>query len=252
MWVIMKTIPVLQENSADKFKEFTLAMDKYKNQFFYIHTRLVVSVLIVSLQFLTLLHLFQSDINTNPFILILALIAAYIITDFVNGLVHMYMDNNTNYTSFVGPFVSAFHLHHSKPTYTKRHPIKVYFFESGSKFWLLIYLFALMAAQKYLPLYYAFDVGLVSFGILSSVAEVSHYWCHNATKKNKMIRRLQKYRLLLPKQHHVVHHRLDNTQYAFLNGMTDPLLNLISKYCYDGYKHNADEHTAAYVKFHGV
>lgn len=252
MSIIMKTIPDLQENSADKLKEFALAMEKYKNQFFYIYTGVVVSVLIVFLQLMTLLHLFQAPIYTNPLMLILAFFTAYIITDFVNGLVHMYMDNNTNYTSLVGPFVCAFHLHHYKPTYTRRHPIKVYFCESGSKFWLLIYLFALTAIQKSTSLPYAFDVGLVSFGILSSVAELSHYWCHNATKKNKVIRSLQKYRLLLSKQHHVVHHRYDNMQYAFLNGMTDPLLNLISKYCYDGYKNNADKHIAAYVKTYGA
>jgi hypothetical protein len=177
----------------------------------------------------------------------IAFIGAYIVTDFVNGLVHMYMDNNTNYTSWVGPFVSAFHLHHSKPIYAKRHPIKVYFYESGTKFWLLAYLLVLAIFQKKLCLYYGLEFGLVCFGILSSVAEVSHYWCHNATRKNKIIRILQKYRILLSKQHHAAHHMSDNTHYAFLNGITDPLLNVISKHCYDGYKNHSDKHTAAYI-----
>lgn len=242
----MKNKHAQQENLATKLEEFALAMEKYKSHAFYTYSCLVISVMIVLLQVTTLLHLFQNYTGTNPLILMLTIIVTYIVTDFVNGLVHMYMDNNTNYTSLVGPFVSAFHLHHSKPIYAKRHPIKVYFYESGTKFWLLIYLLILVGVQNKLSVNFALDVGFVCFGILSSVAEVSHYWCHNATKKNKIVRVLQKYRILLSKQHHAAHHISDNTHYAFLNGVTDPLLNLISKYCYDGYKNHADKHTAAY------
>ena len=128
----MKNKRVRQENLETKLEEFTLAMDKYKSQAFYIHSCLAISVMVVLLQAISLLHLFQNYSDTNPLILMIIFIAAYIVTDFVNGLVHMYMDNNTNYTSLVGPFVSAFHLHHSKLIYVKRHPIKVYFYESGT------------------------------------------------------------------------------------------------------------------------
>ena len=71
------------------------------------------------------------------------------------------------------------------------------------------------------------NLGLVSFGILSSVAELSHYWCDSA-KTNAFISFLQKYRILLSLKHHRHHHIQDNRNYAFLNGASDPLLNIIA------------------------
>jgi len=44
------------------------------------------------------------------------------------------------------------------------------------------------------------------------------------------------------------HHRLDNVNYAFLNGMTDPLINWIAAVYYHGYQKTTDQHTALYIK----
>lgn len=231
-----------------KIAEFQIGIEKYTNNSLYFRLELMVSVLIMLLQAVSFFNLYRSYNGPGAIEILFAFIGAYIITDFVNGIIHMYMDNNTDYTSIVGPFVSAFHLHHAKPKYIKRHPIKVYFYESGTKFWLLGYLFVLCGLQYGCVIPCALNICLVSFAVLSSVAEVSHYWCHNATKKNKIIQILQKCRILLSKKHHINHHRNDNTHYAFLNGMTDPLLNQISHYLYAGYKNNADKHISAYVK----
>ncbi len=234
------------ENLALKIAEFGIAMEKYKNNRFYSHLELIVSVLIMFFQALTLFYAVKTYNGSSLFTMLSAFILAYIITDFVNGIAHMYMDNNTRYASIVGPFISSFHLHHSNPKYTKQHPVKVYFYASGIKFWLLGYLLALYGLQKLFTIEYGVNVFFVSVGILSSIAEVSHYWCHMSTNKTILI--LQKYRILLSKQHHKHHHCADNTHYAFLNGITDPILNVISRYYYSGYKNNADKHTDAYKK----
>jgi Lipid desaturase domain len=237
-----------QNGFEPKVTEFSYAMQRYNNACIYTLLERINSILVLSFQAITLSSLLKNYDGTHCITLFGALIVAYILTDFVNGLVHMYMDNNTRYTSVVGPFISAFHLHHTRPRYGLRHPFKVYFYETGTKFWLLVYLTGLAFAQHYLRLNYSVNFCLVSIGILSSVAELSHYWCHNATKKNKFICLLQKHRILLSKKHHAAHHLQDNTHYAFLNGITDPLLNKISRYYYKGYKNYADQHAAAYVK----
>jgi hypothetical protein len=173
---------------------------------------------------------------------------AYIATDFINGLVHMIVDNTNHFTSAVGPFIAAFHLHHYKLKYKEAHAFKIYFYESGHKFWLVVYLLLLIFAQKVLPLSPHVNLGLVLLGIFSSIAEVSHYWCHKQKGNHRMITVLQKYNLLLSFQHHRLHHTHDNINYAFLNGMTDPLLNIIARCCYKGYKNHSDKYVQAYFK----
>lgn len=231
-----------------KIAQFSTAIELYKNNPWYSRFELLVSCSIVFFQMLSLYYLIHAYDGNSTFLIIGAFILSYLITDFINGIIHMYMDNNTQYSSIAGPFIAAFHLHHAKPKYTHQHPLKVYFFESGTKFWLLGYLFVLLCLQHTVSLPYGLNCCLIFTGILSSVAEVSHYWSHNASKDNKVIYMLQKYHLLLSKKHHINHHRFDNTHYAFLNGITDPLINIISRYYYDGYKDNADNHIAAYLK----
>jgi hypothetical protein len=169
---------------------------------------------------------------------------AYLVTDFVNGLVHMYMDNNDRYKSWVGPLIANFHLHHKTPLYKKHNLLAVYFTESGSKIWLVGYLglVVLLSASTALdPLLLSI---LTYVGILSSVAEVSHYLCHTST--SSISRFLASCGLLLSKRHHAKHHLQDNCGYAFLNGVTDPLLNLIAARLCDGYKQKTDLHYARY------
>jgi len=227
---------------------FSQAMGKYMHNRIYTFLELCVSISIVFLQCFTLYNLCLSKCTASPLTLTIVFMTTYVITDLVSGLVHMFMDNNTRYNSLVGPFISSFHLHHAKPRYADRSIINVYFYESGTKFWLLVYLLLISVWQSVGNINYVFNVGLVAFGILSSVAEVSHFLCHNAGDERTLIKRLQTLRLLLPKQHHLKHHRSDNTNYSFLNGVTDPVVNKISRYLYQGYKNNADLHTSAYLK----
>jgi len=234
------------DTSEIKIKEFQTAMDRYNHGVFYKRTGMIVSIYIVTLQIITTIQFLQSYNFTKPESLIIPLIFSYILTDFINGLVHMYMDNNTKYKSTLGPFIAAFHLHHLSPKYTDRHALKIYFYESGTKFWLVIYL-TILASTQYASIFSVnINFCLVCIGIFSSLAEVSHFWCHNSNNKNFFIKFLQNKRILLSKKHHLVHHVSDNKNYAFLNGFSDPLINLISNYLYAGYKNHSDQHAKAY------
>ncbi len=232
----------------NKFNEYTHAIEQYLNHTKYQRFETIVSFLIVTLQAVTLFNAAHTYEQASLPCILVTLLTAYVITDFINGLVHMYMDNNTQYTSMAGPYIAAFHLHHAKYVYQKRHLLKVYFDESGTKFWLLIYLLLLTNMQLNAHLSTPLNIGLTAFGIFSSIAELSHYWCHNATEQNKIILWLQNHYIFLSKKHHKSHHCSDNIQYAFLNGASDPAINFIARRLFNGYKNNADLHTKAYLQ----
>ena len=94
-------------------------MDKHNHKLYYNKLGLLVSTIIITLQIIMLYHTNWTNITASPFFLIYFIIA-YILTDFINGLVHMYMDNNAHYSSIIGPLIAAFHLHHRQPQYKDR------------------------------------------------------------------------------------------------------------------------------------
>jgi hypothetical protein len=226
-----------------KQRQFNAAMEKYEKKPAYKWTGHIVSFINVSLQIVLAVIAFQQSIG--PVKQILTFAAAFLVADFVNGWVHMYMDNNDDYESLVGPFNASFHLHHRTPMYKQNPLVYVYYHESGSKIWLAI--FMLIA----LPCIFTGIVpgvivyGVLYFSVLSCIAEVSHYLCH--VPKPEYAQLPGRARILLSKRYHVRHHVEDNIQYTFLNGMTDPLLNLIARKFYKGYKKTTDTHYARYT-----
>lgn len=228
---------------ALKQKEFNEAMLRYHNNKYYERTYKVVSFINVSLEIILLYILFTLSL---PFFWIIpVLFISYFITDFINGLVHLYMDNNDSYNSFYGPFVSSFHLHHNTQKYKDKNIFLVYFDESGTKFWLIPYLLIVFIIS-FTDVNHIVLFGMIVVGILSSFAEVSHYLCHNS--QSEFVKFLQSIGLLLSMQHHEKHHTDDNIGYAFLNGMSDTLIDKIAKKFYKGYKFNSDMH---YQKYSG-
>jgi hypothetical protein len=226
-----------------KQKQFNSAMELYEGTKGYKLFGTFVSITNISLQIYILSHALALTIGFWR--QIVSLIAAYLITDFVNGLVHLYMDANDNYESLAGPLIANFHLHHRTPRYQDNNLLVVYFNETGSKIWLVFYL-AAVAILFDLPdsnsvLLYT----LTYIGILSSIAEVSHYLCHNSNSAVAMF--LMRIKLLLPKRQHARHHLADNVSYTFLNGATDPLVDFIAKMFSAGYKNKAYLHYANYL-----
>lgn len=227
---------------STKQMEFNAAMERYRTLRRYEAFNALVSIANVSLQGYLLYRLWLTPLDALP--LLGCLLAAFVLTDFLNGLVHMLMDNNDNYDSIFGPFVANFHLHHKIIQYQRRNLLVVYFKESGSKVWLVGYLLMVCWLAGRPDTDPAALHILVYTGILSSVAEVSHYLCHSSDSKAAIL--VGNARVLLPKRHHARHHMEDNRNYAFLNGITDPLLNPIAAALFKGYKRTTDTHYAHY------
>jgi len=225
-----------------KQRQFNSAMELYTGKAIYQWTGVLVSTINVSLQIYLLYQSTHFPIDAAW--RLAAVVAAFLLSDLVNGMVHMFMDNNDRYDSIFGPFIANFHMHHRTPMY-KRNPLfVVYFNETGSKIWLVGYLVVLSILVGSIEMNPVLVHILIYFGILSSVAEVSHYLCHTSTSPIVMF--LARIGLLLPKRHHAVHHMSDNRSYAFLNGFTDPLINLIAMKLCQGYKSRTDLHFAKY------
>lgn len=227
----------------EKQQQFNAAMERYTASRGYQLFGFMVSLSNIILQVWLLSRLRLYAVSTMEVVLLL--VVAWLLTDFVNGLVHLYMDNNDRYTGPFGPLVANFHLHHKKPLYTKRSLILVYFIESGSKVWLVpcLALLALVEVTTGMPplLFHL----LVYCGVLSSIAEVSHYLCHTSTASTAAF--LGNCFILLGKRHHAIHHLQDNRNYAFLNGLTDPLINVIASHVGHGYKEHTDRHYETYA-----
>jgi len=225
-----------------KQQQFNAAMALYTSCAGYQLFGTAVSVANVSLQVWLLWQIWPLAIG--PVNQLIAILVAWVLADFINGLVHMYMDGNDAYDSLAGPLIANFHLHHKTPLYSKKPLPVVYFVESGSKIWLVPFLAAvaiLTTVDGFNPLLLHL---LVYTGILSSVAEVSHYLCHTSRSPIAMV--LGNCGIFLSKRHHALHHLRDNVGYAFLNGLTDPVINLIAARFSSGYKQNTDLHYATY------
>lgn len=231
-----------QKQWDEKQIQFVGAMQRYEGGRAYLFINKVVAWLNISLQIFLVVLAVRLDIGFGWHIF--AVVVAFVLADLVSGLVHLYMDHNDHYASVVGPFIAAFHLHHDTPRYTDRGLIHVYVDESGSKQWLVVFL----TVFTFLFLFTATSPLLLCIGayfaVFSSLSELSHYLCHNS--RAKPVRFLQGLWILLPKKHHMQHHRIDNVNYAFLNGMSDPLINWIARNFYSGYRSGTELHTALY------
>lgn len=229
---------------TEKQAQFNNAMAKYETMPVYLWVGRIVSFLNVGLQSALALLLFRRSIGVGHQALVFA--ASYVAADFVNALVHMYMDNNDDYLSPVGPLVASFHLHHKTPRYKENHLLVVYYHEAGAKIWLAIFMSVVVACVLLGKISDSAAYGLLYFSILSCIAEVSHYLCH--APNPAITRFLGRARILLYSRHHSRHHAQDNVSYAFLNAMSDPLINVLARFLYKkGYKSTTDTHYAYYT-----
>ena len=233
---------LMKENLEIKQKEFNAAIKRYEDRKIYKAFTRGISVINILAQFILIFMLYKTRITLLW--QVFAIVLSYIIADFINGLVHMYMDNNDNYNSIAGPFIASFHLHHKKPLYRKNKIVLVYFNEAGSKIWLAFFSIVAIVIVSIFNINPVILHMILYFSIFSCIAELSHYLCH--VSDNKISESLRKFGLLLRRGHHGKHHLEDNINYAFLNGMSDPLINIIAKKFYAGYKNTTDKHYLNY------
>jgi hypothetical protein len=223
--------------------DFYTAMMKYEKNIFYKNFTIIIAFINTILTTFLLIKTLNSELSLIQYTIIL--IATFFLADFINGLVHLIMDHLDHYDSYAGPFIANFHLHHDKPLYSYSKISYVYFYESGHKIWLAIMLLLIAFFALTNVLHNSWIIAFITFfAIWSCIAEVSHYLCHNSSSRVVLI--LQKYWLLLPKEHHIKHHRQDNINYAFLNGSTDFLINVIAKKFFNGYQTKTDNHIDFY------
>ena len=232
----------MKENLEIKQKQFNDAMRLYEDRKIYQVFSKCISVINVCVQLI--LAFIVLPIKIGIVWQIFSMVLSYLIADFINGLVHMYMDNNDNYKSIAGPLIASFHLHHKTPLYKKNKIILVYFNESGSKIWLAAFLMIAIIVVRIVDINPVISHVILYFSVFSCIAEVSHYLCHVAD--NSFVKILRASGLLLGKRHHGKHHLEDNINYAFLNGVSDPLVNIIAKRFYSGYKSTTDKHYEYY------
>lgn len=232
----------MKQNIEIKQKQFNDAMKLYEERKVYQIFSKCISVINVSGQ--VILTFIVLSIKIGIMWQVVSIVLAYLIADFINGLVHMYMDNNDNYKSIVGPLIASFHLHHKTPLYKKNKIILVYFNESGSKIWLATFSIIAIIVIRIFDINPVISYTILYFSIFSCIAEVSHYLCHVAD--NDFVEIIRKSGLLLGKSHHGKHHLEDNINYAFLNGVSDKLINIIAKRFYPGYKNTTDKHYEYY------
>lgn len=227
---------------ALKRRQFGAAMALYNGRRRYKVFGWLVAAANVSLQGFLLYRAFSHSIGVPAQLAVFA--AAYLAADFVNGLVHMHTDCLDNYESIGGPLIANFHLHHKRPRYKDSPLPLVYFNESASKVWLVPCLAAAALLGSRPGFSPALMYGFAYWGVLSSVAEVSHYLAHNSTSPVAIA--LGRAGLLLDKRRHARHHLQDNVSYTFLNAVTDPLVDRIAARFYPGYKNGTDLHYAGY------
>ncbi len=224
-----------------KQQEFNLAMLRYHRQKRHIYMQKFISIFVISAQ--VFLFVDMMNFSLAWFWHLLIFLFAYFLTDFVNGLGHMYMDNSDSYNSWMGPYIASFHLHHRTPKYKDHNLFIMYFNETGTKLWLLL-AYSIVLLLSYFQFNEFVLTLLIYIGFLSCLAELSHYLCHNSHSKS--VHFLQKIGILLSPSKHKLHHKDNNIRYAFLNGMSDFIIDAIAKKLYKGYKLTTDKHYETY------
>jgi len=162
-------------------------------------------------------------------LLLIAIVAGYIAADFLSGFVHFLADNfGTPETPFFGKaFVLPFREHHVDPDGILQHQFMV---ANGNNclvsapFLLGVSIFADAQISATALLLTTFSLSL-AVGIL--LTNQFHKWAHMQTPP-RAVRFLQRYGVILSKQHHDVHHTSPfDTHYCITAGWWNPFLQRI-------------------------
>ena len=159
---------------------------------------------------------------------IIIFLGSIIISDFLSGLVHIYLDNSKiTYSGKLNDFFKiGFQVHHLYPLYqwtTHKHFQPHY--EANTVFFLTIIL-SIINIFTYNSLIICYIL------YLTILLQINHYWSHAIIVKKKVpviVNFLQEYGILLHYKKHMKHHSNYDTGFSFLNGWSDPIFNYIFK-----------------------
>lgn len=159
----------------------------------------------------------------------LGLLAGYLLADLLSGMVHWLADRYFDpRTPILGPaLIAPFREHHADALAMTRHD----FFEVSGNNGLATIPLAL--AVWWLPSPTSFwaqsaAVTLIALGLSIIATNQLHCWAH-APDAPRLVRRLQAWRLILPPEHHAIHHRREHDRaYCVTSGWLNPLLDWAS------------------------
>ena len=165
--------------------------------------------------------------------LLMAALAGYLASDFASGFVHFLADTiGSARTPWLGRhFIAPFRAHHAAPEELVEHD----FIETNGNN-TLIALFVLVPATWNLSaeaggtpaVYSVFWLSLAAFVVMTNQF---HKWAHAASMRNakplpRLVRTLQRSRLILNPTHHAEHHKSPHDRhYCTTSGMLNPLLD---------------------------
>jgi len=158
---------------------------------------------------------------------LVALPAAWVLADLVSGLVHFAADRALPPDApFVGPWlVQPFHQHHAAPADIAR---RGFVEANGSTCLLVAPAFGLACAAVGAgsgPAAVFAASALLGLGLALAVTNEVHKWAH-APAPPAWVRRLQRWRLVLPPEHHARHHVAPYaTHFCITTGWWNPLLD---------------------------
>ncbi len=157
-------------------------------------------------------------------------VAGYVLADLVSGTVHWFCDTFfAEDTPLIGPtIIRPFRDHHRHPEAILRYRLLE---QDGTNYVILVlplWLAAgLEASPPLLPL--AGLGSLWGFGVGSLCTNLFHKWAHSP-RPPRVIRWLQRRRLVLSPEAHAVHHRSYSGGYCVTSGWLNPLLDRLDAF----------------------
>jgi plasmanylethanolamine desaturase len=160
---------------------------------------------------------------------VVALVAAYLMADLVSGVVHFVADTYFDVdTPIVGrKFVLPFRAHHACPEDMIEHD----FVEANGDSCLVV-LFPLVPTALFVPVAHGgaattLGVFVVAFSVFIVLTNEAHRYAH-AERAPRIVRRLQRLRLILPPEEHARHHQAPfDRAYCITSGVLNPLLDRV-------------------------
>ncbi len=171
----------------------------------------------------------SSEGNLRVLLMVSAAVAGYVVADLVSGVVHWGFDRfGSSKTFFLGAhFVTPFRLHHSDPIDITRHGFLA---TNGSNclatvipLWLIM-----IAPFSYDNRFWHWCVFMLTIGAVATFATNQfHKWAHTP-RVSPAIDWLQRHRVILPRDHHQIHHRWPyETHYCITTGwLNAPLVKI--------------------------
>lgn len=205
---------------------------KVNNNFLYMYILLTSPLGYLFWSYFSLFNLinipfiYDLVINYSLFENVYIFLFASIISDFISGLVHIYLDNSkVNYIETINDYFKiGFQIHHLFPNfqwtcYNKFQP----HYEANTIFFSNI-LISLINVFTYnsLVVYYVL--------YLTLIMQMNHYWCHALITKKPVpyiVYKLQDFGLLLYYKKHAKHHSTYDNSFCLLSGCCDPIFDYL-------------------------